>query len=156
MNKWQTEEIRSWITCQAFSSEIKTKLISTSSWLVTTALLHLNSLAENPLLPPGVALPASACVYWEQGLGLACSTRSPTTGVYGFWQKIIEETAMYLHICVCAYWSQLFKASCWHDLKEKKKLWETRGNNCGCAVIVYKEQPVDRQFYLIWNHMQVY
>lgn len=81
--------------------KIKTKLISMSSLLVTTASLQLYSLAENPLLPPGVTLPASACIYWEQGLDLTCTTRSPKTGVYVFWQKRIEEKAMCVHICVC-------------------------------------------------------
>ena len=70
--------------CQALYSEIKTKLISMSSLLLTTASLRLNLLAENPLLPPGVTMPALAYIYREQALDFARNTRSFKIGVYGF------------------------------------------------------------------------
>lgn len=74
--------------------EIKTKLISVSSLLLTTASPRPRLLAENPLLPPGVTMPALACIYREQALGFAHNTSSEI-GDYGFWQERIEEKEMY-------------------------------------------------------------
>lgn len=71
--------------------EIKTKIISVSSLLLTTASPRPRLLAENPLLPPGVTMPALACVYREQALDFAHNTRSSEIGGYGFWQERIEE-----------------------------------------------------------------
>lgn len=69
-----------------------------SSLLLTTASLGLNLLAENPLLPPGVPVPALACIYQEQALDFAGNTRSFKIGVYSFKQERIEEKIMYVHI----------------------------------------------------------
>lgn len=82
MNRWQTEEIWVWITCQVLYSEIKTKLISMSSLLQTTGSLQLNLLAENPLLPPGVTIPALTWIYREAALDFACNTTSFGKGAY--------------------------------------------------------------------------
>lgn len=37
-----------------------------------------------------------------------------------------------------------------------KKLQVTTGNNCGCSVVANKKTCVERLFYLIGNHIQVY
>lgn len=55
-----------------------------SSLPLTTASLRLNLLAENPLLPPGVTMPALACIYRERALDFARNTSCFENGVYGF------------------------------------------------------------------------
>lgn len=97
MNKWQTEEIWRWITFQALSSEVKTKLISISSLLVTTASLQPNSLAGNPLLPPGVTL----CLLGSRnGLGLQYQ-ESQGRCLWPLAEENRGNSSMCTYLCVC-------------------------------------------------------